>query len=118
MSEAEVISTLVGGLYDAALDPALWPAALRRTGSFVGGSAVSVYAKDTARRDVQIYHDDGSMDLGWVKRYAETYVRVDPSTTRHFFLGVEEAASTSDVMPIAEFQDTCLPSAPVAQIYG
>ncbi|MEO8884072.1 MAG: helix-turn-helix transcriptional regulator [Devosia sp.] len=106
MSEAEVISTLVGGLYDAALDPALWPAALRRTGSFVGGSAVSVYAKDTARRDVQIYHDDGSMDLGWVKRYAETYVRVDPSTTRHFFLGVEEAASTSDVMPIAEFQDT------------
>ena len=106
MSEAELISTLAGSLYDAALDPALWPVALRRAGGFVGGSAVSVYAKDAAKRDVQIYHDDGSMDLGWVRRYAETYVRVDPTTTRHFFLGVEEAASTSDVMPVAEFQDT------------
>ncbi len=106
MSEAEALSLLVQNIYDAALDPSLWPAALRRTASFVGGSGASVYTKDTVKRDVSIYYDDGSLDLDWVHLYADKYVRLDPSTTRHFLLNVEESAATIDFMPYSEFQDT------------
>ncbi|MDR3475962.1 MAG: helix-turn-helix transcriptional regulator [Devosia sp.] len=106
MSEAETLSALVQTIYDAALEPALWPATLHRVAGFVGGSAASLYAKDVVRRGADIFHDDGAMDESWVRRYTGHYVRLDPSTTRHFFTEVEQAVSTTDIMPFAEFEQT------------
>jgi hypothetical protein len=37
MSEATRLSRLIGDIYDAALDPALWPHARRDVASFVDG---------------------------------------------------------------------------------
>ena len=106
MAEAKVLSALIEDIYDAALEPARWPSALRHAASFVGASAASLYAKETATRGVDIYHDDGQMDGHWVQSYAQTYTRVDPSTTRHFFTEVGQAVSTTDVMAYREFART------------
>jgi hypothetical protein len=39
MDEAEQVSQLIGDIYDASLDPALWPHVLEQTSSFVRGAA-------------------------------------------------------------------------------
>jgi hypothetical protein len=41
MDEAERLSGLIAGVYDAALDPALWPVVLRKAGGFANGSAAA-----------------------------------------------------------------------------
>src|SRR5207248_902192 len=46
MLEAEELSALIGDIYDAALDPTLWPQVLPRSAQFVGGPA---YRRSTRR---------------------------------------------------------------------
>jgi hypothetical protein len=106
VSEAEILSALIQNIYDAALEPALWQATLHRVAGFVGGSAASLYAKEIAARGAEIFQDDGAMQPDWVDRYTGEYVRYDPSTMRHFFTEIEQAVSTSDVMPLGEFGET------------
>ncbi len=38
--EAEILSDLIGTIYDTTLDRALWSDVLRRSAEFVGGSAI------------------------------------------------------------------------------
>lgn len=37
--ETEIFSALIGEVYDAALDPGVWPAALAKIAAYVGGDA-------------------------------------------------------------------------------
>ena len=48
MDEAEQISALVGDIYDAALEPAGWPAVLSQLTHFIGGAAATIFWKDAA----------------------------------------------------------------------
>lgn len=50
MEESDVLSELIGTVYDAALDASLWPAALRNIAHFVGGSSAALYAKDATSK--------------------------------------------------------------------
>ena len=103
MPEGNIPSSLVQNIYDAALDRSLWPVALRQAGGFVGGSATSLYAKEVATKGIDVFHHDGAMNPECIHSYAGTYVKVDPSTTRHFFTSVGQSVSTADVMPYREF---------------
>lgn len=47
-SEAEVLSLLIGEIYDAALDPPRWVDTLDKIRAFVVGCAASLYSKDAA----------------------------------------------------------------------
>src|SRR5882762_10418186 len=79
IAETAVLSDLIGTIYDTALDRALWSDVLRRSAEFVGGSASSLYSKNTARKT-------GNKFLCWSPRfdaaalpsYFEEYVRIDP----------------------------------------
>ena len=55
MGEAERVSLLVGRIYDAALAPGLWPAALGEIAGFVGGPSAALYAKDVAGKHGNLY---------------------------------------------------------------
>lgn len=105
MSEAEKLSVLTGMVYDAALEPALWPIALGKVANFVGGVAAGIYSKDV-NKNGHIYYDDGKLDPSYVRLYFEKYIRFDPSTTGHFFAEIGEPVSTSDVLPYNEFVET------------
>jgi len=40
--ETKVLLDLIGAIYDAPLDPTLWPGVLKKLAEFVGGSAASI----------------------------------------------------------------------------
>lgn len=106
MSEAQQLSDLISDVYDAALDPALWPATLGRLTHFVGGSASSLFSKNPVTRGGIVFHHDGGIPASWIDKYAAEYVRFDPTTVRQFFAAAGETLSTVDVMPYAEFVDS------------
>jgi len=106
MPDAELISALIGQIYDAALEPSLWPAVLGQLASYVGGSAASLYAKDMTAKSVDIYYDDGGLDPAWIERYRNEYIRYDPSTVRQFFAEAGQCVATADIMPYPEFLGT------------
>src|SRR5712672_1446175 len=50
IQETEVLSSLIGTIYDTTLDRALWPEVLKRSAEFVGGAASALYSKNTVRQ--------------------------------------------------------------------
>lgn len=106
MDEAARLSTVIGNLYDAALDPALWSEVLGEARNFVGGSAASIFAKDAAATTLTVFHNDGSIDPHYIRLYYERYMALDPSNTAHFFATVETPISTADYIDYGEFRQT------------
>jgi DNA-binding CsgD family transcriptional regulator/PAS domain-containing protein len=106
MDEAALLSGLIGDIYDAALDPSLWPGVLGRAARFVGGWSATLFSKDANRKTGHIYYDDGGIDPRYTQLYFETYVKLDPATTGHYFAELEEPMSTADIVPYQEFLDS------------
>ncbi len=106
MDETVRLSTVIGNLYDAALDPALWSVVLGEARDFVGGSAAAIFAKDAAATKLTIFHHDGGIDPHYTQLYYDRYMALDPSNTAHFFATVESPISTGDYIDQAEFRQT------------
>jgi hypothetical protein len=104
MAELEQASMLIGDIYDAALDPALWSPALQHIADFVGGTAAALYAKDTVRETVRFVHIYG-VKTEFVQSYLDKYASLDPFAISRFF-PVEQVFSTTDIMPREEFRET------------
>jgi DNA-binding CsgD family transcriptional regulator len=105
MDEIGRLSTLIGDIYDAALDSSLWLGALENAARFVGGSAASVLSKDATRKNAQIFYQYG-IDPSYVRLYVDKYVKLDPSTTSQFFAGIGDIISTENFMAYDEFLET------------
>jgi DNA-binding CsgD family transcriptional regulator/PAS domain-containing protein len=103
--ETKVLSELIGTIYDAPLDPSLWPGVLKKLAEFVGGSAASIYCKSTTTGAV--YHQFGT-DPHYQQLYFSKYVRVDPTTAGHCLADIGQLVSIGDIMPYREFEDTRL----------
>jgi len=105
MPEAEELSALIGDIYDAALDPKLWPQVLPRTAQFVGGPAAALFSKDAARKNGDVAYDCG-IDPYYRKLYFEKYIKLDPLTIAHFYAEIEKPVAVTDIMSYAEFLET------------
>jgi DNA-binding CsgD family transcriptional regulator/PAS domain-containing protein len=103
--EAAEVSNLIGDIYDAALDPALWSPTLRKIGKFIGGPAAALYSKDTVRKTGNVFYAFG-VEPQFVQSYFDKYVTFDPFTTTRFFFPVEQVISTKDIMAHDEFRST------------
>ena len=106
MHELERISALIGDIYDAALEPALWNDVLARTKTFIGGHAASLGWKDAIAKRGDSYYDDGGIDYYYRQLYFNKYVKLDPCTTGQFFAEIGETVCTADVIPYEEFRQT------------
>ena len=84
MVEADLLSALVGDVYDAALDAALWPGVLRDIAQFVGGPAAALFSKNADDRSGDIYYGSGGIHPRYVQLYFDKYIKFDPSTAGHF----------------------------------
>jgi DNA-binding CsgD family transcriptional regulator len=80
VDEAEQVSQLIGDIYDAALDPALWPHVLKLTCGYVGGAAASLQSHDSVRKSAVFQFTWGD-DPYYSKLYNETYVKLNPAVT-------------------------------------
>ena len=106
MQEVDQVLSLIGDIYDAALDPALWVDVLGKARDFVGGSAAVLYSKDGSRKSASIYYDDGGIDPHYKQLYLDQYVKLDPPTTAEFFAAIEQPVATADLIPYDEFLQT------------
>jgi DNA-binding CsgD family transcriptional regulator/PAS domain-containing protein len=105
MHEEARLSGLIGDLYDAALDRSLWTDALRKATRFVGGSAAGLFSKDAASKTGSGAYDYG-IDPHYRQLYFDKYIKLDPSTTGHFFVDIEEPIAIADLIPYEEFLET------------
>jgi len=103
--EANRFSSLVGEIYDAAVDPAQRSAALEQVAGFVGGSAVTILSRDTARLSIEIHQHYGT-ESRFRELYRDRYVELDPLLDRHLDLPVEQTIGVADVMPYSDFVAT------------
>lgn len=101
MRDDERLTRLIGHIYDAALDDALWPDALARVGEFVGGRAGGIVSKHSISK-ASIPHYHFGVDHDYVQIYAETHSRFDPVSTLPFF-DVGQIVSIPDLVPYEEF---------------
>jgi len=105
-SEAEQLSALVGGIYDAALNPTLWPNVLAQSARFVGGVSAVLCFKDAPSKSGRVYYDSGNLEPHYTQLYLDTYVKLDPCTTGQVLAEIGEPVATADIMPYDEFQET------------
>ena len=105
MDPAETLLQLIGGIYDAALNPDVWNALVPRLGTFVGGSAGGLYSHHASRKSASIYYQFGT-DPGYRQLYIDKYVSIDPMFGTYFVLEIGEVFSTSTIMSHAEFKDS------------
>lgn len=103
MENSKAFSTLIGDIYDASLDPALWPAVLEQCARYVEGCGAALYVKDSVNKQAII---DRNYSVGiedrFTERYLQTYVKIDPATTAMFFFDVGEVTSAADLLPLNE----------------
>src|SRR5690242_16343569 len=75
--EAEILSKVIGCIYDAALDPDLWPTALEQACAFLTGCAAAIYSQDIRLKRGTRYHSWGD-DPEFTRVYFTDYVRINP----------------------------------------
>jgi len=108
MRESERLSALIGDIYDAALDPALWVDVLGETRAFIGGWAIALSWKDAVAKRGGSFFIEGGQDPYYHRLYFEKYIKLDPFTTTQFVVEIEETKSFLEVMPYAELIQTRL----------
>lgn len=104
--EVEQVLSLIGDIYDAALDPSLWSGVLRKSRDLVGGSAAALFTKDSTCKKLNVYYDDGGIAPYYKQLYFDKYMKVDPYTAGQVLAKVGEPVSTTDIVPYGEFLET------------
>jgi DNA-binding CsgD family transcriptional regulator len=104
-SESAELSAVIGDIYDAAIDPALWEEALESVCGFVGGFSAVLYWHDSAAmqsRAMHLYNDDPV----YTRLYFEKYLPLNPMFPAANFVDEGQVNSDSDIMPRGELTKT------------
>jgi DNA-binding CsgD family transcriptional regulator len=101
MHEDEKLAPLIGSIYDAALDAALWTDVLANIADFVDGQAAGLVSKDLASKSGSVHYQFG-VEPHYMRLY-ETHSKFDPTATLPFF-DVGQVVSTTDLVPYDEFR--------------
>jgi len=102
MQDYLALTNLIGDIYDAVLDPALWNDVLAKIADFVGGEAGGLLSKDTVSKSGNAHYHVG-IDPHYMRLYAESYWKFDPMGGLAS-CDVEQIASISDLVPYEEFR--------------
>jgi len=103
--QADRFSSLIGEIYDAAIDPALRSGALEQVAHFVGGCAAMILSRDSARLSIEIHQHFGT-DARFRQLYRDRYVELDLLLDRHLNLAPEQTIGVTDIMPHEDFLAT------------
>ena len=99
------LSALIGSIYDAVLEPALWTGVVEMAGRFVGGVGASIFRQDSVRKIGNSYYHSG-IDPHFERLYFEKYIKFDPLSAAYLTLEVGDVSSSSIIIPPAEFFET------------
>jgi DNA-binding CsgD family transcriptional regulator len=101
MTDIDVLSDTIAAIYDAAVDPGLWPVALELTARLLGGRTASIGISDAVTRETLIRTTFGVHEP-YASNYAE-YVASMPFYRLYAAMGVEEAKAGSSMYDMDEF---------------
>jgi DNA-binding CsgD family transcriptional regulator len=108
MREADELSQVIGDIYDASLDPALWPTAIESVCSYVGAASASLHSQDSITRatDALFWWGRESSAPHYFKIYLEKYGKINPIFPGVIFFDVELPIAVPDVLSCEEFVQT------------
>jgi DNA-binding CsgD family transcriptional regulator len=92
MADLEGFSALVGDIYDASLDPTLWPSVCESACTFINASAAGLIWQDTLYKAAHFYFEWG-IDAHYSQTYKETYCKLNPAFPTLLFFDVEDSRS-------------------------
>jgi len=98
MSDLEDLSALVGNIYDASLDPGLWPSVLEQACRFVRCSSANLFAQDSIRKSANRYFTWGD-NPGFTQLYIDKYAKLNPMFPGVIFFNVEEIHQIIEIIP-------------------
>src|SRR5262245_19646678 len=98
----ETLMSLIGSIYDAALDATLWPDTLAGIAEFVGGHGIGLLQKDSLSKATTPHHHSG-VDPYFVRTYAEKHSKFAPTSPLPFF-DPGQVVSFYDLVPYDEFR--------------
>jgi len=99
--KVSIFSDAVAAIYDAAVDPNLWPQALELTAALIGGKTASIGISDAMTRETLIRTTWGVPEP-YLSSYAE-YVAAMPFYKMYAAMGVEDAKAGSAMYDMGEF---------------
>ncbi len=102
MTDIALLSTLVGEIYDAALDPTLWAPALDHAARFVGGHAAALFTKSASSLTGANAYDSG-IEPHFTALYFDKYIKIDPLVMGHVFAATGRPTGVSDLIPYDDF---------------
>ena len=105
MRESEVLSNLIAQIYDAALDPGLWPQVMKNICAFVPGCGASLYAEDTANKKAALFFDHGQ-DPKYLQLYFEKYGKLNPISPLALSKPVGAVIAQEDLISQQQFRQT------------
>jgi DNA-binding CsgD family transcriptional regulator len=108
MREAEELSKVIGDIYDASLDPGLWPAAIESVCHYVGAASAGLHSQDSISRttDALFWWGKASTASHYFQSYVDTYGRINPIFPGVIFFDVEQPVAVPDVISCEEFVRT------------
>jgi len=101
----EQFSGLIGDIYDASLDPALWPEVFDNIRKFVGCAFGRVVLQDAIGRTTSLYLAS-THDAHYRQLYLEKYFKINPLFPMVLFSEIEQTLTIPDVLPREEFART------------
>ena len=104
-SESAELSAVIGDIYDAAIDPALWQRALGSICAFVGGSSAALLWHDSAKERSEALHLF-NVDPYYLRLYFEKYLPLNPMFPAATFVDEGIVVADEDIMPRAELNKT------------
>ena len=96
----EVLSRVIGLIYDAALAPSHWQATLREIALFVDAALVTLVIEDEAGNALRLLVLSEDAPDAWRSGYVETYMRLNPIR-----LYSHATACTGDIVLTSDFMD-------------
>jgi DNA-binding CsgD family transcriptional regulator len=100
MDEVELVSRLIGDIYDAALDRNLWQSVLQKTCEFVRGQTAMLVAAGSVQ--VHLYFQWGH-EPRFIEAWDRTYQRINPAQVPVMAMKVGEIKTVAEFMPYEEW---------------
>lgn len=102
----EEFSSIVGQIYDAALDPALWPSVLQQICIFVRAACLSLVIENALDPSSTVFYSS-YVDPEWVAMYIREYMLINPMRIAMVArVSAGDVVLTSDYMSEAEYART------------
>lgn len=105
LSEREVqeLSDVIGLIYETVLDDENWLRVLELVCNFVGGRASRIYWRDASKKDSRTFYQWG-FDQRYLDGYTERYLTLNPLYPASIFISPGVIFSSSDLVPVHDFQ--------------